>query len=74
MLSSKTARYIYRSSLWKNLSIKRRNYKLKITILILTLNEIDGMKEIMPRIKEEWYDQLIVVDGGSTDGTIEWSR
>ena len=52
----------------------RRYYKLKITLLILTLNEIDGMKEIMPRIKDEWYDQLIVVDGGSTDGTIEWSR
>ncbi|PIQ89616.1 MAG: histidinol phosphate phosphatase [Candidatus Omnitrophica bacterium CG11_big_fil_rev_8_21_14_0_20_42_13] len=47
---------------------------MKITLLIPTLNEIGGMKEIMPKIKKEWYDQLIVVDGGSTDGTVEYAR
>ncbi|GAB6125364.1 hypothetical protein JCM14124_10700 [Humidesulfovibrio idahonensis] len=40
----------------------------------MTLNEIEGMKAIMPKIKREWVDQIIVVDGGSKDGTIEWSR
>ncbi len=40
----------------------------------MTLNEIDGMKAIMPLVKNEWCDQIIVVDGGSTDGTIEWAR
>src|SRR5688572_33423749 len=47
---------------------------LSLTILALTLNEIDGVKAILPRIDRAWYDQLIVVDGGSTDGTIEWCR
>jgi glycosyltransferase involved in cell wall biosynthesis len=47
---------------------------LKITLLVLTLNEVDGMKAIMPQIKREWCDQIIVVDGGSTDGTIEYAR
>ncbi len=47
---------------------------LKITLLIMTLNEIDGMKAIMPLVNSEWCDQIIVVDGGSTDGTIEWAR
>lgn len=47
---------------------------MKTTLLILTLNEIDGMKQIMARIKNEWCDQIIIVDGGSTDGTIEWSK
>jgi len=47
---------------------------MKTTLLVMTLNEIDGMKAIMPRIKLDWLDQIIVVDGGSTDGTIEWAR
>ncbi len=40
----------------------------------MTLNEIEGMKAIMPQVKKEWCDQTIVVDGGSKDGTIEWAR
>ena len=47
---------------------------MKVTLLIPTLNEVEGMKVIMPRIKPEWYDQLLIVDGGSTDGTIEYVR
>jgi len=47
---------------------------MRTTLLLATLNEIDGMKLIMPRIKREWYDQLVVMDGGSTDGTIEYCR
>lgn len=47
---------------------------MKTTLLVMALNEIEGMKAIMPKIKRDWVDQIIVVDGGSTDGTIEWSR
>lgn len=47
---------------------------MKITLLIPTLNEIEGMRKIMPQIKKEWYDQLIIVDGNSTDGTIEYAK
>ncbi len=47
---------------------------MKVTLFIPTLNEIQGMKAIMPRIKKEWYDQLLIVDGQSTDGTIEYAR
>jgi glycosyltransferase involved in cell wall biosynthesis len=48
--------------------------EMKVTLIVPTLNEIDGMKVIMPKIKKEWYDQLIVLDGGSTDGTIEYAK
>src|SRR3989338_9219990 len=47
---------------------------MKVTLLIPTLNEIIGMKEIMPKIKPEWYDQLLFVDGQSTDGTLEYIK
>ena len=47
---------------------------MKTTLLIPTLNEVTGMKAIMPKVKKEWVDQIIVVDGGSTDGTIEYAR
>jgi len=44
---------------------------MKVTLLIPTLNEIDGMRDIMPKVKKEWCDQILIVDGQSTDGTIE---
>jgi glycosyltransferase involved in cell wall biosynthesis len=45
-----------------------------VTLLIPTLNEIIGMREIMPRIRRDWVDQILILDGGSTDGTIEYAR
>jgi glycosyltransferase involved in cell wall biosynthesis len=47
---------------------------MKTTLLIPSYNEIDGMKEIMPRIKRDWYDELVIVDGGSTDGTLQYCK
>jgi glycosyltransferase involved in cell wall biosynthesis len=32
------------------------------------------MIKIMPRIRREWVNQILVVDGGSTDGTIEYCK
>ena len=32
------------------------------------------MKVIMPQIASGWCDQILILDGGSTDGTIEWAR
>jgi glycosyltransferase involved in cell wall biosynthesis len=48
--------------------------QLKFTLLVMTLNEIDGMKIIMPQIDRSWVDQIIIVDGGSEDGTVEWAN
>ena len=47
---------------------------MKTTLLIPTLNEINGMKAIMPQIHREWCDQILILDGNSTDGTAEWAR
>lgn len=45
---------------------------MRTTLFIPTKNEIDAIKVIMPQIRPEWVDEIIVVDGHSTDGTPEW--
>ena len=47
---------------------------MKVCIIIPTLNEIQGLREIVPSIKPEWYDRVIILDGGSTDGTLEYAK
>src|SRR5262245_17569345 len=47
---------------------------MTVTLLVPTLNEIEGMRVIMPRVRREWCDQILFVDGRSTDGTVEYAR
>ncbi len=47
---------------------------MKVTLFVLTHNEIVGMKAIMPRIKKEWVDEIIIADVGSVDGTLEYAK
>lgn len=54
--------------------IPGRTRRHTYTLLVMTLNEVVGMKAIMPKVRNQWVDQIIVVDGKSTDGTVEWAR
>ena len=47
---------------------------MKTTLLIPVLNEIEGMKLILPHIRKDWVDEILVVDGGSTDGSYEYAE
>ena len=40
------------------------------TLLVPVLNEIRGLRIIMPRVPE--VTQVLVLDGGSTDGSVRW--
>ena len=50
------------------------NKKLKVSLLVFSLNEVVGMKVVLHRLKKEWFYERIVIDGGSTDGSIEYAR
>lgn len=45
---------------------------IKKTLVILTLNEIEGVKAIYPGIPLDKADEVVVIDGGSEDGTMEF--
>ncbi|MBU0469209.1 MAG: glycosyltransferase family 2 protein [Candidatus Omnitrophica bacterium] len=47
---------------------------MKVTLLVPTLNEIDGMKTVMPKVSKDWVHQILVIDGQSTDGTVEYAK
>lgn len=47
---------------------------MKTTLLILTLNEIDGMRAIAPQLPRHLFTQTLLIDGGSTDGTQDFAR
>ncbi len=47
---------------------------MKISLIILTLNEITGLKELFDKIPTSAVDEVFAVDGGSTDGTLEFLK
>ena len=47
---------------------------MKVTLLVPTLNEAAGMRSVMPKVKKEWVDQVLIVDGKSKDGTADIAR
>lgn len=44
-----------------------------IALLLPTLNELKGLEAIVPFIERSLVDDIIVIDGRSTDGTIEYA-
>lgn len=50
------------------------NGKIKGTLVILTLNEISGLKKIFGDMSINKISEVFAVDGGSTDGTLEFYK
>lgn len=45
---------------------------MKIDVILLVLNEIDGLRVILPQIDRAKFNRVFAVDGGSNDGTLEF--
>jgi len=45
---------------------------VKVALCLITWNEIDGVKRDVPLIERSKFDQIYCIDGGSTDGTVEY--
>jgi len=47
---------------------------LRISLCLLTWNEIDGCRSDVPALPRDTFDDIFAIDGGSTDGTVEYLR
>ena len=47
---------------------------MKTTLVLLTFNEIDGLKAVYDKIPIDSVDHILAMDGGSTDGTLDFYK
>jgi glycosyltransferase involved in cell wall biosynthesis len=54
-------------------TFEAKTQRRTIALLLPTLNELRGLEAIIPFIDRSLVDDIIVIDGGSKDGTIEYA-
>lgn len=47
---------------------------MNITLFVPILNELEAMKVIFPQVDQNLFSQILIVDGGSKDGSVDWAR
>jgi len=47
------------------------NSRASRSLILLTLNEVEGVRALIDKLPMDRFDEVLAVDGGSTDGTVE---
>src|SRR5437016_2300906 len=47
---------------------------LRLTLCLLTLNELEGCRHDVPNLPLDKFDEVFVIDAGSTDGTVDYLK
>jgi len=45
-----------------------------VTVVLPTLNEAEALPKVVEELRAAGYDKILVIDGGSTDGTVEKAK
>lgn len=45
---------------------------MRVVLIAPTINEVEGIRQVFPRLDRKILDEIIVVDLNSTDGTVEY--
>lgn len=45
---------------------------MKISLCLIVLNELKGCQIDVPKLPRDRFDEIFAIDGGSTDGTVEY--
>ncbi len=46
-------------------------FKRTVALVLIARNELEGIKGILPRIRLDQFEQVLAIDGNSTDGSLE---
>ena len=46
----------------------------RVTLFMSVLNEVLGLRATIPAIRRDLLHQILVLDGGSRDGSLEYAR
>ena len=54
--------------------VERGIWHMKVALCLIVWNELGGLKHDLPLLDRAQFDQIYCIDGGSTDGSVEYLR